>query len=298
MQLRQVKGNTWVIEDSLLIPLYKTDDRHCILLDTGFYHQREALTSLLESSGLTPVGILGSHAHRDHSANHSCFQERYHIPVAMTLAEAGLSADLLMIQAMYLLPPEYIANTPALNCLVCRPERVILPEERHISFCGVSFDIFPTPGHTPGHICVMTPDRVLYVGDALMAGEDLQRAKLPYYFAVGRALQSMEQLCELPCDCYIAAHKGIGTDLKALVRDNLSAMRGHMERILSVLPPGRQLMLDEIIQLVNEDLKLLSSNTEHALLYRRLLSKYIDYFVDSGTLSMTARRGMALYSLP
>ena len=35
MKLTQVKGNTYVFEGWEFIPLYKTDDSHCILLDTG-----------------------------------------------------------------------------------------------------------------------------------------------------------------------------------------------------------------------------------------------------------------------
>ncbi len=35
MKLTQVKGNTWVLEGLEFIPLYRLDDRRCILLDTG-----------------------------------------------------------------------------------------------------------------------------------------------------------------------------------------------------------------------------------------------------------------------
>ena len=35
MGLTQVKGNTWVVEAMGLIPFYKLDERHVILLDTG-----------------------------------------------------------------------------------------------------------------------------------------------------------------------------------------------------------------------------------------------------------------------
>ena len=40
MNLTQVKGNTWVLEGIQLIPLYKLDDRRCILLDTGLLEER------------------------------------------------------------------------------------------------------------------------------------------------------------------------------------------------------------------------------------------------------------------
>ena len=47
MELEQVKGNTWVLKSWELIPFYKLDDSHCILLDTGLNDQREDLEGSL-----------------------------------------------------------------------------------------------------------------------------------------------------------------------------------------------------------------------------------------------------------
>ena len=47
MKLTQVKGNTYVLEGWGLIPLYKTDESHCILLDTGSIQERTDLEESL-----------------------------------------------------------------------------------------------------------------------------------------------------------------------------------------------------------------------------------------------------------
>ena len=47
MGLTQVKGNTWVVEAMGLIPFYKLDERHEILLDTGLKSEGEALEQTL-----------------------------------------------------------------------------------------------------------------------------------------------------------------------------------------------------------------------------------------------------------
>ena len=73
MTLTQVKGNTWVLEGMSLIPLYKLDDRRCVLLDTGLLQEREALEGALERAGLAPVGLLCSHAPIAHAGNHEVF---------------------------------------------------------------------------------------------------------------------------------------------------------------------------------------------------------------------------------
>ena len=43
MNLRQVKGNTWVLEGLEFIPLYRLDGGRCVLLDTGLAQEREEL---------------------------------------------------------------------------------------------------------------------------------------------------------------------------------------------------------------------------------------------------------------
>ena len=85
MKLTQVKGSTWVLEANELIPLYLLDDRRCVLLDSGLAKEREEIEKTLLEAGLEPAGILCSHAHVDHGGNNRYFQEKYQIPVALTM---------------------------------------------------------------------------------------------------------------------------------------------------------------------------------------------------------------------
>ena len=102
MKIAHVLGNTWVIEADELIPFYKVDDEHIILLDSGLEEERESIEKTLQENGLTPAGILCSHAHVDHCANNGYFQKKYHIPVAMTQPEADVCSSLLTLRCYFL----------------------------------------------------------------------------------------------------------------------------------------------------------------------------------------------------
>ena len=101
MELKQAKGNTWYLEDWQLIPLYKVDAHRCILLDSGLYAQRQEIEETLALDGLTPIGILGSHDHNDHSSNHHYFQQKYHLPVALPLGEAAVCCTAENLKSLF-----------------------------------------------------------------------------------------------------------------------------------------------------------------------------------------------------
>ena len=102
MEIKRIKGNTWVIEANQLIPFYKLDSGRCVLLDTGLPEEQEELERTLSTAGLTPVGVLCSHAHVDHCANNRRFQEKYGAEIALTFPEAGMCSSLLTLKCYFL----------------------------------------------------------------------------------------------------------------------------------------------------------------------------------------------------
>ena len=149
MKLTQIKGNTWVIEASQLIPLYKLGDGRCVLLDSGLLSDREGLEEALRANRLTPAGVLCSHAHVDHCANNGYFQEKYGTQIALTYPEAGMCASLLTLKCYFLtLSPGTVERESA--CMIHRPDVILPPQDGPFSFCGAEFRIIHTPGHSAG----------------------------------------------------------------------------------------------------------------------------------------------------
>ncbi len=236
MELEQVKGNTWVLKSWELIPFYRLDDHRCVLLDTGLAEQREDLETSLREAGLTPAGAICSHAHIDHMGNLAYLKETYGTQAALSLGEAGHQMSYLGLNITnYLLSPEDVVASASLHGTPCVADRIILPGEETISFCGADFGIVHTPGHTVDHICIRTPDNVLYLGDAMMTGRTLHHAKFPYAFCVRDYLDSMRKMRWEQADKFIVAHFGIYDEILPLVDMEARFFAERMEDLLDLI---------------------------------------------------------------
>jgi len=293
MKLTQVKGNTWVLEGIEYIPLYKLDDKRCILLDSGLLQEREELEETLNAAGLTPVGILCSHAHVDHCANNGYLQEKYGTKVALTFPEAGMCSSLLTLKCYFLLlSPDRVERES--GCMVHTPDVVIPPEDGTFSFCGAEFRILHTPGHSSGHVCTVTPDNICYAADALLSAELLD-AKLPYNLSQCLAMDSREKLRGLECNACIMAHRGIcaGGELDALIDANQDLIRRRAGEILSLV--DRPMTASQIDEAACVLYKLLTRKPRRSLRFERNVRFFIEYLVDAGRLEETCQNGATYY---
>ena len=60
MNLTQLKGNTWVLEGQEFIPLYRLDERRCVLLDNGLVQEQKELEESLKGTSPAPFRLSSS----------------------------------------------------------------------------------------------------------------------------------------------------------------------------------------------------------------------------------------------
>ena len=239
MELRRVYGNTYAaVGATALMPVYKLTERDIVLMDTGYARlDRSALTNLIEDNGFRLRGIICSHAHFDHTGNVRYLQQRYGCLAAAQIIEAGISVN----------PDAYRANYVALTYGKSReylleegfPADVIIPADaEHLDFCGARFGILQLPGHSAGHIGVVTPDGAAYLGDCLIDEEQIAAAKLPTSMFIARDLESKESLRSLQCPAYIIAHKQVLTDIGPLIDRNIDFIHAKGRELLEDLEDG------------------------------------------------------------
>ena len=294
MKLTQVKGNTWVMEGNQLIPIYiLPGGGHCVLMDTGLRKEREEIEQTLLDAGLVPDAVLCSHAHVDHCANNEYFQKKYHIPVALSAPEAGMASSILNLKCYRLLvSPDTAAEE--MQDMVHTPDIMIPYVDWKLALGGVEFGIVTTPGHSSGHICIVTPDNVCYAGDAIMSREMLN-AKLPYSLSIQHAMDSRQKLRTLGCDYFIMAHKGIcrGDEIDQLIEDNHALILRRAAEIRGLI--SEPMNFSQICALVCEKYQLYSPRARRALYYERNIRFFIEFLVDRKELDMESRKGVAYY---
>ena len=242
MELVPVLGRTYTAEGATaLLPVYFLAERDVVLIDTGYAKlDRAALTHLIDDNGLRLRGIICSHAHFDHTGNVRYLQQRYGCPAAIQLIEAGISVN----------PDSYRANYVALTYGKSRQlfleecftaDVIIGPEDDHLDMAGARFGILQLPGHSAGHIGIVTPDGAAYLGDCLIDHDQIAAAKLPTSMFIARDLESKQRLHELDAPAYIVAHKQVLTEraaFDALIDENIAFIHAKERELLDDLTDG------------------------------------------------------------
>ncbi|MBD9227131.1 MAG: MBL fold metallo-hydrolase [Clostridiales bacterium] len=281
MELRPVLGSTYVADGATaLLPIYKLNSTDIVLLDTGYAKlDRSALTHLLDDNGFHLKGILCSHAHFDHTGNVRYLQQRYGALAAAQLIEAGISVN----------PDAYRANYVALTygrsrayfLEECFTADVIIPADAtELNFCGAKFGILQLPGHSAGHIGIVTPDGVAYLGDCLISRSEIEGAKLPTSMFIARDLESKQSLYSLRCPAYIVAHKEVLTDITELIGENIRFIRDKAREMLSCLQDG--MTFDQWIYEFCKKENVRTHNQLKFSIVERNFSNFVAWMEDEG----------------
>lgn len=281
MELRHVYGNTYAaVGATALMPVYKLTDTDIVLMDTGYARlDRSALVILIEGNGFRLRGIICSHAHFDHTGNVRYLQQRYGCQAAAQIIEAGISVN----------PDAYRANYVALTygksreylLEECFPADVIIPADAgHLDFCGARFGILQLPGHSAGHIGVVTPDGVAYLGDCLIDEEQIAAAKLPTSMFIARDLESKESLRNLRRPAYIIAHKQVLTDIGPLIDRNIGFIHDKGRELLEDLEDG--MSFDQWIYAFCQRENVRTRNEFKFSIVERNFANFVDWLTDEG----------------
>lgn len=292
---RQVLGNTWCIELSTSVPLYFLDRHEVVLLDSGYAEpDRAVLQKLLTRQLLHVCAIIGSHSHNDHSGNHAWFQKMHGTSIILRDIEAAIVSDISLMKVAYG-PATPIQMEELFGHLLVKADHVFSSEDRNVDVCGKTFGLLPLPGHTAGHTGIVTPDGVLYVGDALVSEQTLQKARLPSTMDWVQDEQSKRRLEQVRYQRYIMAHGGIYDDLQFIISRNLEDHAARSKQILEWLQTSEPLTHSTFEQLLWKQLRLHSSHLMSQIVFRRNAACVLQYLIKTGRIEQSFQDGTCWY---
>ncbi len=177
--------------------VWNEERNDCVVIDPGY--MPEEILEAVRQQGKQVAAILLTHGHFDHVGGVKKIAQETGCKVYLNPEERSL--------------PEMMTDG-TLYSTDSYGERV--------SVAGLTFEVLPTPGHTPGSVCLLCED-VMFSGDTLFAGS-CGRTDFPGSDPKEMA-SSLQKLASLPGDYDVFPGHGEATTL-SYEREHNPYMRG------------------------------------------------------------------------
>ncbi len=210
MQLIELKENVWVIQGGANIGVIAHQDR-CLIIDSGMDKDTgQNILKQVKKLGFTPTALLITHAHADHFGGAHYLVRQTGLQVYATRVEASVISGPIL-EPLYLFggaqPPKELQH----KFFLAKPCPVdVILEGNELSVDQIPLKIIPLPGHSPEQIGVAHND-ILFVGDAFLTPEILDKHHIPFYSDMQAGLQSLDFLKTLVQNPHLLSHSSKST---------------------------------------------------------------------------------------
>ena len=251
MELIKAGKNTYYVTGYFHVGVYILDDeRNVCLIESGLDEKcAMKIDELLEERNLRVRFIINTHYHADHCGGNRYFINKYRCVAYATKLNAALISNFEICPAIVwgAIPVDAVINSyflaPASEARDL--DTLCIPED---------FEIIELPGHCIGMIGVKTPDGVLFLGDAVVGEEVLEKSHVPYIFNVDDYLDSLKKLEKIDAEVYIPYHSNPVADIKPLVKANYENVLHNIETIKQICKSPKTMddIISEYFSLKNE----------------------------------------------
>ena len=162
LSFNPLQVNTYILWDETL---------EAVVIDAAASNEREneILDKFIADHGLKVIRAVNTHGHFDHLMGVSHVCEKYGVGLALSAKDKFLLENAASSAMMFGIRMGGVPQSIELD----------LSEVESITFGNTELKVIPTPGHTPGHVVLYSPqDKVLFTGDTLFR-ESIGRTDLP-----------------------------------------------------------------------------------------------------------------------
>ncbi|MFT4412621.1 MBL fold metallo-hydrolase [Fredinandcohnia humi] len=189
--------------------ILSNEKKECVIFDPGGDGQR--LVTILRSQNLTPIAILLTHAHFDHIGSVDDVLSHWDVPLYIHEKEKNWLSDPSLNGSTYFMPGHGIS---------VKASPTLLSKEGEFIVGSFTFDLFHTPGHSPGSVSFYNKEvEVVFSGDALFNGS-IGRTDLPGGNHDQLLSSIHNKLLTLPEDTLVLSGHGPETTIEAEMDHN------------------------------------------------------------------------------
>jgi glyoxylase-like metal-dependent hydrolase (beta-lactamase superfamily II) len=254
MQLTQLHEQTWVIQGGANIGVIAQEGR-CLIIDSGMDKDagREILNQV-KKLGLAPTALLVTHAHADHFGGAHYLVRQTGLKVYATRVEAAVMSGPIL-EPLYLFsgaqPPRELQHK-FLLAKPCLVDSVLEGNEQAIDH--IPLQVISLPGHSIEQVGVAFGD-TLFVGDAFLTPEILDKHRIPFYTDVQTGLTTLTTLKTQIASFkhIVAGHGEIYTSTeraKGAIDYTIERLESILEHIRIALADGEARMVTELLSTV------------------------------------------------
>lgn len=300
--LVNVLGRSFFLSGRLSVGVYNLGNQKCVLFDSGIdADNAKLIDKTLLAEKLRPIAIINTHSHADHCGGNAYFQKAFpDIQIFATKYEK------VFIEQPELEPICFCGGASPFDELrnkhfEAKPS-VVTHElttyvDQQVTIDSSVFRIVTVPGHTSGMIAVITPDGVLYGGDALFGEETFHKHGVLFYTDITATINTFEKLSRLEDVTRIVLYHG------GIVPENqsLAALAElHKTKIVKtasiiedmVLQSNRDssLSIDDLTELVSQRFSIPDSVGSY-ILTRTCVNAYVRFLQLNKRLALNVSNG-------
>src|SRR5690242_20441475 len=190
MQLIELQENVWVIQGGANIGVI-AHEGHCLIIDSGIDKDTgQNILKQVKKLGLTPTALLITHAHADHFGGEHYLVRQTDLQVYATRVEASVMSGPIL-EPLYLFGGAHPPHELRHKFFLAKPCKVdVILEGNELSVDQIPLEIIPLPGHSTEQVGVAYGD-TLFVGDAFLTPEILDKHHIPFYTDIQAGLKSL-----------------------------------------------------------------------------------------------------------
>lgn len=237
LELKKISGNTYYIPGAVNTGVI-VNGSDCLVIDTGLDLQAgKQLWRCLQNSGLIPKAVINTHSHADHFGGNAVFREQAGSQIyASQLEKAVIENPYLEPFYLFSAAPVKELATRFLMAPASPVDGVLQPGP--VTLDGISLEILPLPGHSPGQIGVVSGDKACFTADAYFGEAILAKYGMPYCADVSSSLDTLHDLLQSKYAYYIPCHGEPTDNPTEEILKNVAVIEETLALILTILQQG------------------------------------------------------------